>query len=180
MKPPSSRPVLRYFVQLQDRERLVEIQEEGSELHVRLDGVPVDANLTLLSKPSLHSLLLNGASREMVLTRKGDEVQVSLDGETLSVKVYDEVSRALAQFTGGAGTGAREVLAPMPGVVVSIAVKPGDVVASGQPVVILEAMKMQNELTAETDGIVERIEVSAGQSVAGGAVLVVLRAPEGS
>jgi biotin carboxyl carrier protein len=65
----------------------------------------------------------------------------------------------------------------MPGVVVDILVAPGDAVGEGQPLLILEAMKMQNELTATSDGVVGEIFVSKGQAVGAGARLVTIAAP---
>lgn len=174
----TSRPAIRYFVTLKGRERIVEIAEDGDRLLVRLDGREVDADLTLLAEPSLHSLLLDGQSREMTLVSKGDSVLVSIDGETIEARVLDEVARALAEFAGSSPTGALEIEAPMPGVVVSIGVAPGDTVEAGQAVVVLEAMKMQNELVAEVAGIVEKILVKVGDSVAGGATLVKLKPKE--
>ncbi len=174
----SPRRPLRYFARIGNREHAVDIEDDGGVPRVTLDGVPVDADLTLLAEPSLFSLLLDGHSREMVLAGRRGTVHVSLDGESIEVEVFDEVSRALSEFGGGAGTGSLDVAAPMPGVVVSIPVAVGDRILAGQAVVVLEAMKMQNELSAESDGIVERVDVKVGDSVAGGAVLVVLKPAE--
>ena len=171
----TGRPQVRYFVTLKDTEHVVDITETDGGLHVVLDERIVSADLTLLAGTALHSLLLDGHSREMVLVREGEKTFVSLDGERIEVRVQDEVSRALSQVAAPKVTGPSEVVAPMPGVVVAIPVNVGDEIAAGQPVIVVEAMKMQNELAAETDGIVDRIAVSVGNIVDGGAVLVVLR-----
>jgi biotin carboxyl carrier protein len=141
-----------------------------------LDGKPVEVDLVELHGSTLHSLLLNGHSREMVIERKGDRVFVWLDGERIETIVRDEVSRAIAAVMKPPAAGPSVVEAPMPGIVVSVPVKVGDVVAPGQPVVVVEAMKMQNELVAELAGVVESIEVKAGQTVDRGAILVRLKA----
>lgn len=174
-----SRPTVRYFVTLRDVERTVDLTErpDGS-LEVVLDGKAVDADLIDLHDSSLHSLLLDGQSREMVLDRDGDKVSVWLDGQRMDALVRDEVTRALAAVMKGPAAGPSVVEAPMPGVVVSVPVKVGDAVKAGQAVVVVEAMKMQNELTAEADGVVDRIEVKPGQTVELGAPLVRLRAAE--
>jgi biotin carboxyl carrier protein len=170
----------RYYVRTKSGERTVDVREgpEGAEIVV--DGARVSADLALLAEPSLHSLLIDGRSREMVISRKGDVVHVSLDGETIEARILDEVGRALDELAGRPGTGALEVAAPMPGVVVAVHVAPGDEVEPGQSVLVLEAMKMQNDLSAESAGVVERVLAKAGDSVQGGAVLVVLRAKEPS
>ena len=173
----SSLPAFRYYVHIAGKERVVELREQDGAYTVILDGEPWSADLALLSEPSLHSLLLNGHSREMVLSKKGETVQVSLDGETIEARVLDELSRALAEAADHAPQGALEILAPMPGVIAAVLVEPGENVEAGRAVIVLEAMKMQNELTSDAGGIVERILVRAGDSVAGGAVLVQL-APE--
>jgi biotin carboxyl carrier protein len=94
------------------------------------------------------------------------------------VRVQDEVSRALSAIGGRHLSGNAEVVAPMPGVVVDVRVRPGERIRAGQAVVVVEAMKMQNELTAEADGTVERVAVKAGDAVDGGAVLVVVKPAE--
>jgi 3-methylcrotonyl-CoA carboxylase alpha subunit len=175
----SSAQVRRYYVRIAGKERVVELRQQDGATTVLLDGAPWSADLTLLSEPSLHSLLLDGHSREMVLSKKGETVHVSIDGETIEARVLDELARALADAGDRAPRGALEVTAPMPGVVAAVLVAPGERVEAGHAVVVLEAMKMQNELASDADGIVDRILVSAGDSVAGGAVLVTLK-PEPS
>jgi biotin carboxyl carrier protein len=171
-------PSVRYFVTLRGQEHTVDLAENGRGFEVLFDGRKVDADLVLLHGSSLHSLLLDGHSREMVLERDGDKVFVSLDGERIEAHVQDEVSRALSAIGGAATSGPSEVKAPMPGVVIAVPVAPGDEIAAGQAVVVVEAMKMQNELAAESEGIVESVRVAPGDTVDGGDVLVVLKAKE--
>jgi biotin carboxyl carrier protein len=174
----AGRPALRYFVTLKGNEHVVELTERSDGWDVLFDGRKVDADLVRLGGESLHSLLLDGHSREMVLEPEGESTFVSLDGERIEVRVQDEVSRALAAFGRARPTGAAEVTAPMPGIVVDVRVAPGDEVVAGMAVVVVEAMKMQNELVAETDGVVEAVLVRAGQTVDGGTVLVRLEPRE--
>ena len=171
---PVPATTIRYWVTIKGNERVVDVTERGEELEIRLDDQPVDADLTLLHGAGLYSLLVDGHSREMVLDREGDRVFVSLDGERIEVRVQDDVARALAAFHGPTTAGPSEVVAPMPGVVVDVPVKVGDAIEAGQPVIIVEAMKMQNELAAEADGVVTEIRVAPGDTVDGGTVLVVL------
>jgi pyruvate carboxylase subunit B len=171
-------PAILYYVTVKGNEHVVEIAEGPDGIELTLDGRPVEADLIPLQAGGLHSLLLDGHSREMVLEREGDRVFVSLDGERIEARVQDEVSRALSAIGGAKLSGNAEVIAPMPGIVVEVRVKPGDVVTAGQAVVVMEAMKMQNELTTEADGTVESVAVEPGQSVAGGAVLLVVKPAE--
>ena len=80
-----------------------------------------------------------------------------------------------ARTTGGAGTGPQRIAAPMPGKVVRVLVKTGDAVAARQPLVVVEAMKMENELRAGRDGTIAEIHAQEGQSVEAGALLVVIQ-----
>jgi biotin carboxyl carrier protein len=77
---------------------------------------------------------------------------------------------------GGGGDGRIE--APMPGNIVSVAVAEGDTVEAGDPVIVLESMKMQNEITAPIDGVVRKLGCSAGQQVSFGEILAVIEPPE--
>jgi biotin carboxyl carrier protein len=171
-------PAVRYYVTVRGHERVVEIGESPDGLTLTLDGTPVTADLLRLHGSGLHSLLLDGHSREMILERDGDVVRVLLDGERIDARVQDEVSRALSAIGGAAVSGPAEIVAPMPGVIVDVPVAVGDEIAAGQPLVVVEAMKMQNELTAEADGIVEKILVKAGDTVAGDQALIVLKAKD--
>jgi pyruvate carboxylase subunit B len=92
----------------------------------------------------------------------------------VSAEVVDERTRAIRALTGrsGAAAGPRPVRAPMPGLVVRVEVEAGQSVVAGQGVVIMEAMKMENELRAETGGVVARVHAVPGAAVEKGAVLV--------
>jgi biotin carboxyl carrier protein len=140
-----------------------------------VDGEPVAAALTRVAdNPTLH-LLANGRSHTLVARHHDRRTwDLHLDGERFEVDVVDERTRAIQAMTGqgAASKGPRPVAAPMPGLVVRVNVAPGDRVEAGQSVVIMEAMKMENDLKAEAAGLVERVTVEPGQAVEKGAVLV--------
>ena len=100
--------------------------------------------------------------------RRGRAVLVNTQGETHLISRYDPAALAEALNAGGA------IKAPMPGKVLSVAVKAGDAVSKGQTLVVLEAMKMEHALTAPADGVVEAVSASAGGQVGDGDVLVTL------
>ncbi len=167
---------MRYFVTIEDRTLEVELTPEGP----RIDGRPVQAELVAVPGTPLRHLLLDGRSWPLV-ARPGagkGAWEVLLDGEHFQVDVVDERTRAIRAMTARSaeGSGPRPVRAPMPGLVSRVQVAPGDAVAPGQGVVIIEAMKMENELKAETAGVVARVLVSAGEAVEKGAVLVEFKA----
>jgi biotin carboxyl carrier protein len=103
-----------------------------------------------------------------------DEVLIGLDGRTIPVRIN---GRRRGSGTAGPGThmhGAQEIIAPMPGRVVRVLVAPGDVVHARQAVVVVEAMKMENELRSPKNGRVSEVTVGPGTSVEAGRVLVVI------
>jgi len=121
-------------------------------------------------------LLADGGSHVILAspgTEKG-EWELQVDGRRLHADVVDERTRAIRAMTGKAAgpLGPRPVRAPMPGMVVRVEIESGQSVTAGQGVVIIEAMKMENELKADAAGVVSRVLVAAGQAVEKGQVLV--------
>lgn len=110
---------------------------------------------------------VDGRPRRAVVARRSDTVLVSLDGRVFAFAVGDEPA---TRGAGGAGSG--RVTAPMPGTVVRVLVAAGDTVEAGQPLVILEAMKMETTLAAEIAGSVKAVHAAAGAIVDAGALLV--------
>lgn len=166
---------MRYFVTVGDR--TLEVEVDGSR--VLVEGTDVQADLA--GTGPLRHLLLDGMSHPLLVTAgetRGDW-QVELGGKRHDVAVVDERTRAIRAMTGAdrAGRGAPSVRAPMPGLILRIEVSAGDTVQPGQGVVIMEAMKMENELKADGGGIVAKIHVATGQAVEKGTVLVEFEAP---
>jgi biotin carboxyl carrier protein len=168
---------MRYYVSVAGR--TLEVDLTGDVPLV--DGVRVEAELVRVpGMPTLH-LLANGGSHTLVPRRRDRHGwDLHLNGERYDVEVVDERTRAIQAMTGqgAAAKGPRPVMAPMPGLVVRVAVEPGDRVEAGQSVVIIEAMKMENDLRAEAGGVVDRVAAVPGQAVEKGAVLVEFRAEE--
>jgi biotin carboxyl carrier protein len=166
---------MRYFVTV--AERTVEVCLEGGRVIV--DGKPMHAELA--GTGALRHLLLDGRSHALLVGTGEARGQwtIELAGRRFSVQAVDERTRAVRAMT-GVGTGARSapaVRAPMPGLILRLEVTEGQSVAAGQGVVIMEAMKMENELRADGGGIVSHIRVVVGQAVEKGTVLVEFQAP---
>jgi len=164
---------MRYFVTIGDRE--IEVDLTGTTPTV--DGVPVHAELVALPGTPIRHLLVDGRSHPFVAQsaeRRG-RWQIALGASRFTVDAVDERTRAIREMTGGADLETeRVVTAPMPGLVVRVEVEVGQAVKAGQGLVVVEAMKMENELKAPADGTVARIEVQPGQTVDKGATLIVL------
>ena len=165
---------MRYFVTVGDR--VVEVDLSGPQPVV--DGTPVEAQLAALPGTDVRSLLVDGRSYA-ITARAGEKRgrwEVAVGGERFSVEAVDERTRAIREMTGGEGADLADktVVAPMPGLVVKIEVEVGQAVRAGQGVVVVEAMKMENELKAPADGVVAKILVQERQTVDKGATLIVL------
>ena len=165
-----------YRVSVGDRDFVVEVSPSG----VSVDGTPVDAELHSLGDGPVHALSIGGRLHRVVADRTGSERwTIDVDGERLVADAVDERTAVIREMSGASAgrAGPRPVVAPMPGLVVRVDVQPGDVVEAGQSVVIVEAMKMENDLVAEADGIVAAVHVEAGQTVDKDQLLVDLTAP---
>jgi biotin carboxyl carrier protein len=155
---------MRYIATVEDREFLVEVLDDH---HISIDGKTYEVDFESVSGQPVYSLIVDGRSHEAYVQENDNVWQVLLRGRLYPVTVEDEREKRLRAAAGGgvAETGEFHLKAPMPGLVVSIPVAEGQEVKKGQVLLILESMKMQNELKSPRDGIVNRIKVKAGESV---------------
>jgi pyruvate carboxylase subunit B len=167
---------VKYFVTL--RARTYEIDVGGGR--VTVDGEPFEAHLAAVPGTPLYHLLLGGSS--WTVAAQPLEAAAPLRwalgavGERFEVEALDDRTRQIQALTGRtkAPAGGAVVKAPMPGLVVRVEVTQGQVVQVGEGLVVVEAMKMENELRAPRPGVVETIHVAAGQTVDKGASLITL------
>jgi biotin carboxyl carrier protein len=177
----------------------VETGENTPQRTIIIDGVPVTIDWRQIaplaagvgtgekvqsgqSAGGRYSLIINGKSYEVFARRlnKPDEgesqtYEISFAGQRFEVEVEDERTRSLSSAAQAAhGSGEARIRAPMPGLVVGIPLEPGAHVTRGQTVIILEAMKMENDLSTPISGSIKEIRVSKGQTVNQGEVLVVV------
>ena len=155
---------MKYITVVGDKQFLVEIIDER---HVSVDGKIYEVDFESVSGQPVYSLIVNGKSHESYVAQVDDIWQVLLRGRLYPVSVEDEREKRLraAAGSGIAETGEFHLKAPMPGLVVTIPVTEGQEVKKGQVLLILESMKMQNELKSPRDGKVHRIKVKTGESV---------------
>ncbi len=125
-------------------------------------------------QPGIYSLLVGAASYEVFVEDEPDHVAVHLAKRTFRVHAVD-IRRHRASAGGTAALdGPIRLVAPIPGRVVRVLVEPGQQVKRGEGIIVLEAMKMENELRAPRDGAIGAIEVNEGQGVEGGALLATI------
>ena len=151
----------------------VEVEVDGE--HVTVDGRSFTASLRWAPGAAVRQLLLDGRAEALgIEAAGGGNWAVTRQGERTEIEVIDERTRHIRSLAGG-GDRPRSpmvVKAPMPGLVVRVQVEPGQAVAAGAGVVVLEAMKMENELRAATAGTVRMVRVRPGEAVEKGQVMV--------
>lgn len=150
--------------------RAVDVSRHGADATVFIDGRPHRCSLHLAG--DVYEIRVDDRSEPVWIAVRGDLVFVHAMGRTFELTVVDPVERARAAEEGDA------ISAPMPGTVVTVAVGPGDAVTAGQPLVVIESMKMQTEITAPRDGVVETVPFAVGDTFDRGATLIALAAEE--
>lgn len=163
---------MKYITTVNNEMYTVEINRE--------DEVVVNAETRLVDfhqneANSIVSLIIDNQSYEVIVEERDGKYQVMISGNLYEVAVTDEREQRLAQATGGMVTsGEIAILSPMPGLIVEVPVTVGQEVVAGQTVVVLESMKMQNELKSPRDGVVERVTVEPGQNVEQNKLLIAI------
>jgi biotin carboxyl carrier protein len=156
----------------QSRQVQIEAAESPGLWSVRVDSAIVEADARLL-RPGVLSLLMGGRSHRVVLDGDSSDPALFLDGQRISYRVEDPRSLRSRRRHPGAD-GPAVLKASMPGRVVRVLVERGQEVAAHQPVVVIEAMKMQNELKSPREGRVADLRAVAGAAVASGETLAVI------
>jgi biotin carboxyl carrier protein len=155
---------MKYITTVNGKEFEIEIVDER---HIRIGDRLLAVDFESVSGQPVFSLILDGRSYESFVYQGDEDWEVLLRGRQFQVRVEDEREKRLRAAAGGgvAEGGEFHLKAPMPGLVVAIPVTEGQAIKKGQVLLILESMKMQNELKAPRDGVVERIRVKTGESV---------------
>lgn len=162
-----------YFAEVEGKEYQIEIL---SETRVVINGISHEIDYQTLKQHSSCSLLVDGKSFEPNTFQENGGWEILLQGRRFNVIVEDERERRL-RLAGGQTSqqeGRFILLSPMPGLVIDIPVEVGDQVEKGDVLVILESMKMQNELTAPRDGKISRIQAKVNDNVERKETLLIL------
>ncbi len=164
---------MKYYAEVEGQTFEIEINRDGE---IMVDGQPHAVDIQSIGDLALYSLLVDHVSHEAFIEEREGEYRVLLQGELYTVSVQDELSRRLAKQDRrwAAPQGEIAIRAPMPGLVVTVSVEAGQAVKERDVLVVLESMKMENELRAPRDGTVRDVRATAGQEVEQDAILVTI------
>jgi biotin carboxyl carrier protein len=165
---------LKCEIELDGKLRGVELIRTGQRECWTIDGRALDADAVEVS-PGIYSILIEGQSFEARVESKSDsDLSVTVAGHEFNVAIRNSRKWNRDREAGAEAQGRQQVTAPMPGKIVLVLVKTGDAVDAGQGIVVVEAMKMQNEIRSPKSGTVERLLVVAGQTVNAGEVVAIV------
>lgn len=164
---------MKYITVVGEKSFTIDINREGT---VQMDGQPRALDFRSIDNGGLYSILLDNKSFEALVEQGEDEFRILISGTLYHVKVVDERAKRLAEAGGAFAptSGELNIKSPMPGLIVAVPVKEGDAVKKGQVLVILESMKMENELKAPRDGHISSVKISPRQAVEQNQILLVL------
>ncbi|MBS1840273.1 MAG: biotin/lipoyl-binding protein [Acidobacteria bacterium] len=162
---------MKYEVLLGGKTRVVELMRDAEKWRVSLDGKPIDADAIEVAANTF-SVLIEGESWEVRVAPKPDGTLVLHTGIAEFVAQVEDPRTWRGRRHGAMeAEGRQQITAPMPGKVVRVLANPGDTVEAGQGLLVVEAMKMQNEIRSPKNGKVEKILVKEGQAVNAGEIL---------
>ena len=151
-----------------------EITTDGDALFI--NGIPLEWDLAKISENRFHILLENRSYQAEVIRvdTNSKSVVMKINGRTYTVKLKDKFDLLLDELGLNSGSAGKvnNVKAPMPGLIIALRVNLGDSVKTGDPLLVLEAMKMENVLKSPGDGTVKSIKVKRGDSVEKNQVLI--------
>jgi pyruvate carboxylase subunit B len=165
---------MKYVVQVGEERVIVELEADG----VHVGDERLRAHLAEVEGTPVRLVAIGDEVHRVLVRRRGERGRYTLwlDGYRYEVEALDERTRAIRDLSAASNVaaGPAPLLAPMPGLVVRVNVEPGAEVRAGQPLVVMEAMKMENELRSPADGTVKSVAARVGQAVEKGALLVEL------
>jgi biotin carboxyl carrier protein len=166
---------MKYFIACGDQEVEVEIHEQEGQRFVRVNGEPFELSYTEIDALGQVAVQRHGETYALSMEGNTEKVRVTLAGHVYGLALEDERERAAHVAEKAVDKGKGPLRAVMPGFVAELLVAEGDQVEEGTPLLLLEAMKMQNEITAPCSGIVKTVAVAAGEAVQAGDVLLTIQ-----
>jgi biotin carboxyl carrier protein len=162
-----------YEVTIDGKSYKLDLDRTDSQWHCALDGreIPIDA---ILARPDVLSIIMDGKAYEIKRERTAVDMHLWVGPVRYAAELRDPRSLRSRKAAGANDAGPRKLVAPMPGRVVRVLLRQGDAVEAGQGVLVVEAMKMQNEIKSPKKGTVQKIVAAEGSSVSPGDVLAIV------
>ncbi len=160
-------------IEIGDAAHAVEISQTEAQSFYAIDGKSVEASAVEVA-PGIYSIVIAGRSFEARIAQFGSDLRISVGSDEYAVRVRDPRKWERNRSGSSSSEGRQNVVAPMPGRVVRVLARAGDAVEAGQGIVVVEAMKMQNEVRSPKAGTVERLLVKEGQAMNAGDTIAVV------
>jgi biotin carboxyl carrier protein len=158
-------------VRIDNARRSVELTRDANRWRITLDGEPLEADAVAIA-PNIYSILLNGKSFEVRVTpAPTGALSLQTDHQEFTAELLDPRAWRARRHGALEAEGRQQVVAPMPGKIIRVLVQAGEKVEAGQGLIVVEAMKMQNEIRSPKSGTVQRLQAKEGQPVNAGEVL---------
>jgi len=163
----------KFAVVLEGTEKILEVTPQSDHrLQVTIDGTPHDIDIRFCTADTL-SLLIDNRSCDLSYSYSGQKLEIHVRNQYFAMEVLDEREMRMRRALAHAESSGTEVIrAFMPGKIVQVHVKPGDLVQAKAPILSIEAMKMENEIFSKAGGVVRTVHVKPGQTVENEALLV--------
>jgi len=162
-----------YDILIDGKPHQLELARDGQRWLCRVDGEEIEAN-AVVGRPDVLSILIGGAAYEVKRERTATDVHLWVKNSRFAVEVRDPRSLRSRRAKGGSTEGPQKIAAPMPGKIVRILAPAGAAVEAGQGIIVVEAMKMQNEMKSPKSGTVKQVLVAEGATVNAGDVLAII------
>lgn len=162
-----------YEISIDGKNYRLDLNQEEGRWKCSLDGESVEVD-AVIARPNVMSVIIGGQAFEVKRERTATDMHFWVKSARFAVDVRDPRSLRSRRAKGGGVEGPQKLLAPMPGKIVRIIVPAGQEVEAGQGVLVIEAMKMQNELKSPKKGVVKQVLAAEGQSVTAGEVLAIV------
>jgi biotin carboxyl carrier protein len=163
---------VRFEIEAAGKTRVIDVSRRNGEYVVRVDGQPRRVDVAQAARS--WSLLIDGRSYDVAFADRPGGVVVYVNGRAIEASRGEAGRRSRGEPGAAVQAGPQRIVAPMPGRIIKLLVKTGDVVAARQGLVVVEAMKMENELRSPRAGTVTEVRVAEGMSVDARTVLVVV------
>ena len=162
-----------YDILIDGKPHKLDLARDGQQWLCTIDGEPIEAN-AIITRPDVLSIVIGGRAYEVKRERTPNDTHLWVKNSRFAVEVQDPRSLRSRKAKSGSTEGPQKIMAPMPGKIVRILAPAGAAVDAGQGIIVVEAMKMQNEMKSPKAGTVKQVLVAEGATVNAGDMLAII------